>query len=901
MSTLTEHITIPKNVYTENDLDFQYLKKIGIEYIESMGGKLWTDFNSHDPGITILEMLCYAITDLGNRINMPIEDLLASENNTSLDTQFSTADKILTTRSVTSLDYRKLFIDLEGVRNCWMKFHKKNVYVNCKDNLLSYDETAFDDLLDQYKSEFVLKGLYDILVDFDISEEFESGSPEYLAKVKSISAEIRKVYHQNRNLCEDLIEIQAISTQPIAICASIELEKNAIEEKVHAEILFTIQAYFAPEVNFYSLKEMLDKGYRTDEVFDGPLLKNGFIDTEELIESELRSHIRLSDIMNLVSSIEGVKIIKELSIGLCDASETDEWLICLEPNIRPVLCDKSTFSYAKDVLPLVLNESDVDNYKQELKDALELKRLASSKNKTLNIPQGYYSQADWYTTIQNDFPDTYGIGENGLASTATEGRKAQAKQLKAYLLFFDQILASYFSQLGVVRDLLSSDKVLAQTYFTQAVKDIKDFDELVTDYSTSDNETLTHQLFDELDEVVARRNELLDHLIARFAEKFSEYTFIMKSIYGKASEELVVDAKQYFLSDYALVSQNRGGAFNYYQQDPTDLWDTPNVSGTERRVVRLGGFKRKDFWRRNLSDSPAEVYPFKNADDDDVYRWRIRDLGNKIVLSSTEDYPSIEDATREMYKAVYQLIQTSEAEVERKESFIDDEIIGNIEVKRSAAGNYSFNVINPSGKEKDFIIARHFKTHSTVDAFKKAVLQILRFFKHEFSEEGIYLVENILLRPDVTRSDIPSDQFHPIAVDDCTDCCCKDPYSFRVSIVLPGYTQRFANIEFRDFLENLIREELPSHIVPRICWIGYRNGEVDEDENDLMLFEKTFKEFLIQRSPYDQEHDPESLKKFIESLNNLNTIYPVGRLHDCDSNSSDGKIILGRTNIGSLK
>ena len=28
-------------------------------------GDQWSDFNSHDPGITILEQLCFALTELG--------------------------------------------------------------------------------------------------------------------------------------------------------------------------------------------------------------------------------------------------------------------------------------------------------------------------------------------------------------------------------------------------------------------------------------------------------------------------------------------------------------------------------------------------------------------------------------------------------------------------------------------------------------------------------------------------------------------------------------------------------------------------------------------------------------------------------------------------------------------
>ena len=42
-------------------LDFEKLRKEGIEYIAQLSGKIWTDHNIHDPGITILEMLCFKL------------------------------------------------------------------------------------------------------------------------------------------------------------------------------------------------------------------------------------------------------------------------------------------------------------------------------------------------------------------------------------------------------------------------------------------------------------------------------------------------------------------------------------------------------------------------------------------------------------------------------------------------------------------------------------------------------------------------------------------------------------------------------------------------------------------------------------------------------------------------
>jgi hypothetical protein len=53
-----------------------------------------------------------------------------------------------------------------------------------------------------------------------------------------------------------------------------------------------------------------------------------------------------------------------------------------------------------------------------------------------------------------------------------------------------------------------------------------------------------------MDNSVERRNEVLDHLISRFAETFSDYTFLMKSLYGKSADEIVLSNKENFLNEY---------------------------------------------------------------------------------------------------------------------------------------------------------------------------------------------------------------------------------------------------------------------------------------------------------------------------------------------------------------
>ena len=94
-------ITIEKNPALERSEDYYFLRRKGIEFIEQMGSRGWTDYNTHDPGSTILEALCYAITDLGYRTGWDIKDILAAPPGETTDPNeqaFFTAREILTYR-----------------------------------------------------------------------------------------------------------------------------------------------------------------------------------------------------------------------------------------------------------------------------------------------------------------------------------------------------------------------------------------------------------------------------------------------------------------------------------------------------------------------------------------------------------------------------------------------------------------------------------------------------------------------------------------------------------------------------------------------------------------------------------------------------------------------------------
>ncbi len=55
---------VGKNTDPDSPLNFDALRAKGIGLIQELSGHAWSDFNLHDPGITILEHLCFAITDM---------------------------------------------------------------------------------------------------------------------------------------------------------------------------------------------------------------------------------------------------------------------------------------------------------------------------------------------------------------------------------------------------------------------------------------------------------------------------------------------------------------------------------------------------------------------------------------------------------------------------------------------------------------------------------------------------------------------------------------------------------------------------------------------------------------------------------------------------------------------
>lgn len=61
--------------------DFADLRRVAVDYAQEASGKIWTDYNLHDPGVTLLEQTCFALSEIAYQVGLPTRDLLTNQRN----------------------------------------------------------------------------------------------------------------------------------------------------------------------------------------------------------------------------------------------------------------------------------------------------------------------------------------------------------------------------------------------------------------------------------------------------------------------------------------------------------------------------------------------------------------------------------------------------------------------------------------------------------------------------------------------------------------------------------------------------------------------------------------------------------------------------------------------------
>ncbi|MEN0003505.1 MAG: hypothetical protein AAF798_05155 [Bacteroidota bacterium] len=691
---MTETIQIPKKPSLPASKDYNFLRQKGIDYLQQIAGSVWTDYNLHDPGITLLEAMCYALTEVGFRLNLDIKDILASSPTVVEGPDFFPLSEIAPSFPVTLNDFRKLLIDLPEIKNAWIEQAQGvapvavsglyEVLIEMEEdpelgNLNSsiiplggneglaievasgetrrfiieasfpfWDDESVRDLREAITIDSVniisapllqaspnvndpaqffwyceLEITYNggSTTSFGMILKIASGSyeevdlpfieaaildaitdtsdtgPVALFNRKILQAQgvldrVRIYLSRYRNLCEDFQQYKATKIQEIAVHANLEVGPMIDPNQLLAEIYYEIDRFLSPEIRFYTLNEMLAKGKPIEAIYNGPLLQNGFIEDAELEGLKGRAVIYASDLIRIIMernetaqaivntptnrpivSVQNFFLRNYLN-NLVVTRAARNCLDLFESRIyKPKLSlAKSSIRLFRKGVELATDSTTIIQRFNELKAANNIATANSAA--TTSLPAGRSFPLSAYRSIQNDLPQIYGTAPDSLPANSSPARLGKAKQLKAYLLLFDQILANYMAQLVGVRQMLSISTTTAQTYFHQIPNDVDLIDSLLSDNYASTVAALT-----EAASVASnRRGQFLDHLLARFGEQLSNYEALRPDAATFNTD------KEHFLQEYAQLSQTRANAglspiyadFGLHQvEDSNYTWSWP--------------------------------------------------------------------------------------------------------------------------------------------------------------------------------------------------------------------------------------------------------------------------------------------------------------------------------------
>lgn len=371
MKTFLEKREWKKNYY-------KYLQDRSLEMVQKLSGNIWTDYNIHDPGVTILDILNYALYDLHYIYDFSLDSYLSdgSENNQLFSkVGLLPVQEIFSPSIVTTRDYETLIKNkIPEVADCRVDIGKTSEYI----------------------------------IQATVKEGYDQ---------QKVKLAIEKLYHANRNLCENLGKVDIGNFDP----------------------------------------------KRKEEIIDD----------------------------------------------------------CPEYGGLPLYMKSDTKKWTE------------------------------------------------YSSIQNDFPDCYGINERGTPSGATPEQKVQILQLKAYLLIFDFLLKNSISQAAQIYDLLELSGKIPENILS--LINIRDIQSLV-------------------DEERMNKNKVCDETFLHHQK--SSYLDVLDTIYGE-NTDTVFPRSEIEISDsnkkrailirlFPSLNKNRFKSFN--------LLDHRSVPGIRKLISALLGY-----------------------------------------------------------------------------------------------------------------------------------------------------------------------------------------------------------------------------------------------------------------------------------------------------------------------
>lgn len=867
-------VTIRKQPALKPAEDYYRLRREGIGFIEQMGSRLWTDYNTHDPGITILEGLCYAITDLAYRTGWDIKDILATTHSPSdqsrpyPDQPFFTARKILTINPTSADDFRRLLIDLDMVRNAWLFCEEcacnPSYYAWCdKDQLvLSYQPPVDVTPAPQPVSP---RGLYEALVELEVASE--------LGDLNDHKVEHGIVIDAADGVHPITMELRFPG---ISLANSKEWALFLDDESLFSVTLTRLGA--TKTFNVFTDSSLKDDAAR-DDYIRRHWCKVFYLDFE-IVFTPSPSNESDDTVTFAIKNIA----MRVFSDAAAKKAVTADFFKKLFNDKKELLNDKKELFTVKKVGSAVIR-----HYRNKMKAAKAAVEDAKSALHThRNLDEDYCRI------------NVVGVEEVAVCADVEVKPDADIEWVQARIWFE---IERYFNPpvpFYSLQELLDADEAVEEIFNGPALENgfIK----------AKDLEAAALKSVLRVSDIINRLMDI-DGVIAVNQVQLVKYDAEGNVIRGAADptwskeKKLTFDTNRSSASWLLYISKRHqprfylnASRFLFYKNGLPFL---PRMDEARDTLTQLRGETERPKIKNAPMDlsvpagkhrSPEDYYPVQysfpltygigpdglpsNASDKrraqakqlkaylmvfeqllgnafaqiahaaDLFSldpnvgrtYFVREFSKTIIQGYDEMINGIDKSTLEA------MTETLPEFLERRNRFLDhimarfgeqfDEyalLLTSLQGQQVALDNLIEDKISflkeypliSRERAKAFNYTKEPCSLENVAILKKRIRLLLGCPDLEF-----IIVEHLLLRPK-----FPGDALYPACSDGaCATCGDEDPYSFRLTFVMPGWIEPFkTNMDMRSFAERTIRQETPSHLLGKICWVSNDDFKRFED------------------------------------------------------------------------
>lgn len=256
--------------------EFADLRHAAIGYAQDASGGIWTDFNLHDPGVTLLEQSCFALSEIAYRVAHPDRDLLTDTRGhfNFHDLAMFTPRKVLNTDPVTTRDLEAWLSDCPDVARVVLT-----------------------------PARHAGAGLYDLLVVPAIDD----------SSAQSLKNRVARAFDAVRPLCCDRHEIRVAQSRKMRLVGQVEIMPDTLPEFAAAEL------YHAVSIILRGLPPAAgEQGATRQDVYDTPSALFRAADRDDSRAAALEDH--LGDLR----ALPAIRDIGLLQLEQSDASPTGD-------------------------------------------------------------------------------------------------------------------------------------------------------------------------------------------------------------------------------------------------------------------------------------------------------------------------------------------------------------------------------------------------------------------------------------------------------------------------------------------------------------------------------------------------------------------------------------------------